>query len=91
MSTLSTETVQAELQAWLCTQLALELELPAGTIDPEEPMATYGLDSVRAITLLVEVEDHVGFEIDPNALWEYPTVASFAAMVASHMAQTERS
>ncbi|TMR20505.1 acyl carrier protein [Nonomuraea turkmeniaca] len=87
MSTLTTDA----LQEWLCAQLAKELELPAGSIDPAEPMATYGLDSVRAITLLTEVEDHVGFEIDPNALWEFPTVAAFAEMVVGQMVQTERS
>jgi acyl carrier protein len=84
-------TRQAEFTEWLRIQLAQELELPAGSIDPAEPMATYGLDSVRAITLLAEVEEHLGFEIDPNALWEYPTVASFAQMVVGQMARTERS
>ncbi|TMQ95629.1 acyl carrier protein [Actinomadura soli] len=74
--------LRAELRDWLCAYLAEELRLPAGSIDPAEPMSAYGLDSVRAIALLTEVEDRVGFEIDPNALWEFPTVASFADMLA---------
>ncbi|GAA4236743.1 acyl carrier protein [Actinomadura meridiana] len=80
-----------ELQDWLCAYLAAELRLPVGSIDPGEPMATYGLDSVRAITLLIEVEDHVGFEIDPNALWEFPTVASFTELLIGHLNQAEGS
>lgn len=91
MSTPGTDAVQADLREWLRTQLAKELELPVESIDPDEPMAAYGLDSVRAITLLADVEDHVGFEIDPNALWEFPTVASFSEMVADQMARNERS
>ena len=55
-----------ELSDWLCAYLAAELRLPAGSIDPSEPMSSYGLDSVRAITLLTEVEDHVlGASVDP--------------------------
>ena len=91
MSNSKTDHLQAELQEWLCAYLAAELRLPAGSIDPAEPMFTYGLDSVRAITLLTEVETHVGFEIDPNALWEFPTVASFAELLAGQMPQTGRS
>lgn len=77
-----------ELREWLRAYLAEELELPAGSIDPAEPMSTYGLDSIRAITMLAEVEDHVAFEIDPNALWEFPTVNAFVDMLVDLSAQT---
>jgi acyl carrier protein len=74
-----------ELSDWLCAYLAAELRLPPGSIDPAEPMSTYGLDSVRAITLLTDVEDHVVFEIDPNALWEFPTVKAFTELLVGQM------
>lgn len=73
---------RAELQDWLCAYLTGELRLSPGTLDPAEPLSTYGLDSVAAVVVLTDVEDHVGFEIDPNALWEFPTVESFAQLLA---------
>ncbi|WP_405620788.1 acyl carrier protein [Streptomyces sp. NBC_01511] len=75
-----------ELQDWLCARLAEELRLPRGAVDPTEPMSAYGLDSIRAITLLTTIEDHVGFAIDPNALWEFPTVASLAESLVGQLA-----
>jgi len=80
----TTEGIEAELRGWLCAYLAEELRLPPEAIDPDEPMSVYGLDSVRAITLITEAEDHIGCELDPNALWEFPTVASFAGLLAKH-------
>jgi acyl carrier protein len=78
----------AELRAWFRARLAEEVGLPVGSIDPAEPMAAYGLDSVSAITLLTEVEERLGCEIDPNALWEFPTVDSFASLLAREISPT---
>ncbi|MGW0905300.1 acyl carrier protein [Streptomyces sp. NPDC002853] len=81
-----TDQLYTELQDWLCAHVAEELGLPHGAVDPTEPMSAYGLDSIKAITLLTAVEDHVGFEIDPNALWEFPTVASLAESLVGRLA-----
>jgi acyl carrier protein len=79
----TTDGVQAELQTWLCNYLAEDLNLPPGSIDPDEPLSTYGLDSIKAITLITEAEERIGHELDPNALWDFPTVTSFAGLLAS--------
>jgi acyl carrier protein len=81
----TTDGVRTELQDWLCAYLADELRLPEGSIDPEQPMSDYGLDSVRAITLITAAEERTGCELDANALWEFPTVASFAGLLAEHL------
>ncbi|MGW3659587.1 acyl carrier protein [Streptomyces sp. NPDC005151] len=86
-----TDDLQTELREWLCAYLAEELRLPVGSIDPDESMSAYGLDSVRAITLLAEAEDRIGCELDPNALWEFPTVTSFATLLADQAASPDRS
>jgi acyl carrier protein len=86
MSAPNTGTVQAELQEWLCTFLAAELRVPGGIIEPTTPMADYGLDSVTAFALLTDIEERVGFELDPNALWDYPTVADFSVFLADELA-----
>jgi acyl carrier protein len=85
MSPSSTAVVEAELQEWLCAHLAAQLKV-AGGVDPDEPMSAYGLDSLRAVAVLTDVEEHVGFEIDSDVLWDCPTVASLARFLAEQLA-----
>lgn len=74
-----------QLQEWLCGHLATQLAVPGGRIDPTEPMSAYGLDSLKAVALLADIEQHVGFEVDPGALWDYPTVAEFTRFLADRL------
>ena len=78
--------IQTGLQEWLAAHLAEQLRVPTSTIDVEEPMSAYGLDSLRAVTILMDVEDHVGFPIDPDALWDYPSVSALAKFLAEEKA-----
>jgi len=80
-----TAVIQAELQDWLCARLAAALKVGDGMIDPTEPMSAYGLDSLRAVAVLTEVEERVGFEIDSDVLWDHPTVAAFARFLAERL------
>ena len=77
------ETRRTELQQWLSEYLSTQLTVPADEIDPAEPMTEYGLDSITAIALIADVERHLGIDLDPDALWEYPTLASFTTLLAS--------
>ncbi|GAA1784463.1 hypothetical protein GCM10009682_03270 [Luedemannella flava] len=77
--------IEAELREFLCAHLAVSLKVPGGTIDPAEPMSAYGLDSLRAVAVLTDVEDRVGFEIDPDVLWDHPTVAALAHYLAERL------
>ncbi|MFI1996539.1 acyl carrier protein [Actinoplanes sp. NPDC020271] len=86
MSATAVARIQSELQEWLCRHLAAQLRLPYESIDPAERMSAYGLDSVRAVAVLVETEEYAGFPIDPEALWDYPTVETFARFLAEQMA-----
>lgn len=85
MSLPRANTAQTELSEWLRVLLAAELRVPQAGIDLDEPMVTYGLDSLTAAAILVAVERRVGFKVDPNALWDYPTVATFAGFLAEQI------
>jgi acyl carrier protein len=86
MSVTAVAEIQADLQEWLCRHLAALLRVPDGTVDPTEPMSAYGLDSLRAVAVLMDVEEHVGFPIDSDVLWDHPTVEQFALFLAERMA-----
>ena len=50
---------------WACAYLAHLLDRPAAEIDLFRPLSEYGLDSVDAVVMAGEMEDHFGVEIDP--------------------------
>lgn len=85
MSASGSDTVQTELCEWLCAYLSTELRVPRSRIDPHEPMVNYGLNSLTAAAILEATERRVGFEIDANALWDFPTAASFTEFLAGRI------
>ena len=72
---------QLELQEvlnWLTLRFADWLEVAAHELDSQRPISSYGLDSISAVTLSVQLEDELGVELDTAVLWERPTLDSLA-------------
>ncbi|MEM9275439.1 MAG: AMP-binding protein [Cyanobacteria bacterium P01_F01_bin.143] len=70
------------IAAWLIKNLARHLRIDPDEIDPEEPIAQYGLDSSVAVTLTDELANWLGHDFDPTLFWEYPTVAELVEYLA---------
>ncbi|QII04310.1 acyl carrier protein [Rhodococcoides fascians A25f] len=70
-----------DVQEWLLACVARLARRSQREIAVDVPIVEYGLDSVSAVTLTVECEDHFGVEIDPAELWDHPTVDALAARV----------
>ncbi|MGW1023369.1 acyl carrier protein [Streptomyces sp. NPDC002577] len=85
---MSVPTVPTEqsLTAWLTDRVAEYLRRPASDIDPGVPLAEYGLDSVAALSLCGDVEDHFGLPVDPTAAWDFPTVRALAGHLLTELA-----
>ncbi|MEO3876459.1 acyl carrier protein [Nonomuraea sp. B12E4] len=65
----------SELQSWMRERIAFYLDQPAETIDPDTELAHYGMNSVYAVSLLGDLENKLGIEIDyMAATWGYPTI-----------------
>ena len=75
-----------ELTAWLIERVAVYLRRRPEEIDPDEPLAEYGLDSVAALSLCGDVEEDFDLILDPTAAWDYPTASAFAAHVERELA-----
>ncbi|MER7763841.1 acyl carrier protein [Streptomyces sp. NPDC097619] len=75
MTTTPGITVAGDLSAWLLDRLALYLERPADTIDPDTPLAAYGMDSVCALSLAGDLEDEHALIVPSTLVFDYPTVA----------------
>jgi acyl carrier protein len=68
----------AEVLTWLTLKFADWLEVPVEDLDPQRPISSYGLDSISAVTLSVQLEEELDIELDTAVLWERPTLDSLA-------------
>ena len=74
----STTMTYGEITAWLVARVSSHTGLPSTDISPELAFANYGLDSVQAVSLSVDIEDHFGLSMPPTLTWDYPTIDQLA-------------
>jgi acyl carrier protein len=72
------------LTAWLVEKTASLLQLPVHYVDPAQPFASQGLDSMGMLELTGDLAAHLGRELPPSLIWEHPTIVA----LASHLTQT---
>ncbi|GAA0276570.1 acyl carrier protein [Actinomadura nitritigenes] len=68
-----------ELQMWLLDRIAFYLDRPTENIDPAVELARYGVDSVYAISIISDIEDHLQVEVDVAEARRRETVADLTA------------
>jgi acyl carrier protein len=67
-----------EVLAWLISKFADWLEVSVEELDPRRPISSYGLDSISAVTISVQLEEELGIELDTAVLFDRPTLESLA-------------
>lgn len=73
----------AEIEAWLREWAAKELRVAAETIDIEKSISQHGLDSLASAELIISLEGRLGVTLQPDALWEQPSIRALAAYLAT--------
>ena len=73
-----TQLAPAEVLTWLTLKFADWLEIPVEELESQRPISSYGLDSISAVTLTVQLEEELGIELDTALLWKRPTLQSLA-------------
>ena len=68
----------SEIQDWIISYIAELLEVEPERVDPTIPFDRYGLDSSAAYALTGDLEDWLDREIDPTAIYDYPTVEALS-------------
>ncbi|GAA4715829.1 acyl carrier protein [Phytohabitans rumicis] len=76
------------LRPWLVERVAEFTERDPATIDPAAPLAGFGLDSVYALALCGEIEDHLGVTLEPTIVWDHPSVDALVAFLCEVPAGT---
>ena len=75
-----------EIQDWIVSYIAELLEVEPELVDPTISFDRYGLDSSAAYALTGDLEDWLGREIDPTAIYDYPTVEALSEHLSSVVA-----
>ena len=78
MNTPESAPPDTELRSWLRARVAHYAQLDAAAIDTTATLTTYGLDSVYALILCGDIEDHLGLALEPTVAWDHPTIDALA-------------
>lgn len=73
----TTPTVNS-VRDWLVDRVAFYLELSPSDVAMDAPMVDMGLDSVYAMTLSGDIEEHFGLIVEPTVAWDHPTIVALA-------------
>lgn len=68
----------AKIQAWLVSYLAEVLEIDPDEIESTVSFNRYGLNSSAAVVLIGDLEEWIGYELDPTMLIDYSTIEALA-------------
>ncbi|MGQ4375999.1 acyl carrier protein [Streptomyces sp. SAS_267] len=64
-----------EVKKVLLEAVATEAGVPATELETDRPFTDYGLDSMAALTVGMEIEDVCGLsDLPVDLLWDHPTV-----------------
>src|SRR5439155_5393110 len=66
------------IRAWLTDRVARKLRVTADALDPRQPLARYGLDSLTAVQLAGELERWLGRPLSPVLVYDHPTIDDLA-------------
>jgi acyl-CoA synthetase (AMP-forming)/AMP-acid ligase II/acyl carrier protein len=73
---------QEEIEAVLSQKISSSLSISPLEVDVSQPFSSLGLDSLRTLTFLGEIEIWLGRKLSPTLFWNYPTISDLAAHLA---------
>ena len=73
---------ESEIRNWCLDYLRRTIDDPSIAVAPEIPFAQLGLDSATSAYFIVELEEWLGAELEPELVYDYPTIAELARHVA---------
>ena len=75
-----------QIEHWLVARMAGLLKVSMDEIEPGEPFARYGLESIDAAELAIAIVDRWTLELPPTVFWDYPSVGELARFIAEQAA-----
>jgi len=73
----------SDLEAWLTERIAARLRLPRSHVHVTTPFVEFGMSSMDAVGIAVDLERWLGRPLSPTAIYNYPTISALARWLAS--------
>lgn len=68
-------------------ELSTRVKVPVEQIDASSNLIDLGLQSIDAVIMCGEIEDHFQVELDPSAIFQFQTVGSFVDDVLTRLSR----
>ena len=77
------EPTESEISDWCLAYIRRTVDDPSIAIGPDIPFPRMGLDSATSAYFIVELEEWLGIELEPELAIEYPTIGDLARHIAA--------
>src|SRR5947209_1835496 len=74
---------ELHLRDWLAQRVAAEARLDVNDVADDDPFDYFGLESAAAVTIAGELQDLLGRDVEPTALFDHPSIAQLSAHLTS--------
>ena len=74
---------ESEIRDWCIAYVKRTVDDPSIAIGPDATFAQMGFDSATSAYFIVELEEWLGTELDPEIVFDYPTIADLARYVVT--------
>ncbi|MFN6486986.1 MULTISPECIES: non-ribosomal peptide synthetase/type I polyketide synthase [unclassified Nostoc] len=74
---------QQEIAAWLISKVAQELQLVPENIDIRQPLADYGLSSLKIVRFSGELQEFIGRQLSPDIFYDYPSIEALSQFLGA--------
>jgi acyl carrier protein len=74
---------KAGLTEWITAWLRTELGLPDAPLEMTAPFTRFGMDSVHALMMTGDLEEHLGRRLSPTVAWDHPTVDALSTFLST--------
>ncbi len=76
---------ESEIGTWCLAYIKRTVDDPGVAIGPDIGFAQMGLDSATSAYFIVELEEWLGAELEPELVFDYPTIAELARYVVARL------
>ena len=74
-----------EVEVWLVDWVSRTLGVAADDIDIDEPLTTYGVDSLAVVEATSDIEERFGVEVPESAFWNHRTIRALGKHIGAQL------
>lgn len=78
-----------DVQDWLADQIAEQLGVDPDEINIRASFDSYGLNSLQAMSIANLGKQHLGVQLSPLVIWNYPNIESLSQYLAEEIKAAE--